>query len=133
MTPPTCPYDGSQADLVGGERIYPHRPDLAPLKFWLCPECGAYAGTHRDSPRHAPKGGLANAELRTARMAAHDAFDPLWLHTKRTRREAYQWLRQALEMDRQPHIGFMDLAQCQRTIEVCKLQMAAGGIDHEPG
>ena len=128
MTPPRCPYDGNQAELAGGDRIYPHRPDLASLKFWLCPECGAYTGTHENSPRHAPKGGLADAKLRSARMAAHNAFDPLWIESKATRQQAYQWLQQALGLDHQPHIGFMDLYQCQQTIEACRKQRQAGGL-----
>ena len=122
MKTPSCPYCVKDAELVGGDVIYPHRPDLFALKFWRC-SCGAYTGTHKDSPTHKPKGGLAHEPLRKARIAAHAAFDKRWqrrTHTAESRSRAYGWLREQLGMDRNPHIGFMDEAQCARVIEICK-------------
>jgi hypothetical protein len=119
------------ATLVGGDVIYPHRADLATLKFWRCP-CGAYTGTHKNSKTHKPKGGLAHEPLRKARIAAHEAFDKRWRrepfgrrkHTAESRSRAYAWLREQLGMDRNPHIGFMDEAQCARVVEVCRIDVS---------
>lgn len=129
MSKPVCPYCNIYAELVGGAAIYPHRPDLFELKFWRC-SCGAYTGTHANSPTHKPKGGLALAPLRAARIAAHGAFDKLWKRRHMSRSEAYEWLQMRLGMQRQPHIGFMDEAQCLRVLEVCadsvELERASG-------
>ena len=45
--PVTCPYCSRRAMLVTGQVIYPHRPDLHDLNFWLCDHCKAYVGTHK--------------------------------------------------------------------------------------
>jgi len=120
MTGVVCDYCGNPAELVGGAVIYPHRPDLGHLKFWLCAPCGAWTGTHSNSADHKPKGRLANAELRAARIQAHTAFDPIWQRGGLRRGEAYRWLRDQLALDAQPHIGFMDAEQCRRVVEVCR-------------
>ena len=119
IIPPTCPYCGQSAKLVGGEYLYSHRPDLYHLRFWLCDDCCAWAGVHRNSPTYRPKGRLANEALRRLRTRAHRAFDPLWKSGRKTRAEAYRWLQEALDTPYKPHIGFMDERECKRVIEVC--------------
>lgn len=47
--------------LVNGTKIYPHRPDLSDKKFFQCPVCGNYVGTHRDGR---PLGTIPTPELR---------------------------------------------------------------------
>ena len=116
----TCPYCNTPAQLVDGMAIYPHRPDLAHLKFWLCAPCDAWTGTHANSRDHKPKGRLANAELRRARISAHAAFDPLWKTGPMSRGEAYRWLKDKLGLESQPHIGFMDADGCRRVVDACK-------------
>lgn len=120
MTNPVCPYCQKPAELVGGEAIYPHRRDLFKLWFWLCNPCGAYTGTHANSPTHAPKGGLALAPLRQARIEAHAAFDGRWKSKQVKRADAYRWLRDQLGMTEMPHIGFMNEAECARVVELCR-------------
>jgi hypothetical protein len=115
----TCPYCGEAAQLVGGDVIYPHRPDLYALKFWHCQPCDAWTGTHANSREHKPKGRLANAELRRARIDAHAAFDPLWKSGRMKRTDAYEWLRERLGLERTPHIGFMDADGCRRVVAAC--------------
>lgn len=119
-----CPYCNNEPELVGGDVIYPHRPDLAFLKFFLCRPCDARVGCHRGTTR--PLGRLANAELRQAKMAAHNAFDPLWKFNafygqqlKRT--QAYEWLagKLGIEVDR-CHIGYMDIETCERVVAICE-------------
>lgn len=122
---PTCPYCNDAAQLVSGNAIYPHRPDLYHLRFWQCASCEAYVGCHRGTER--PLGRLANAELRLAKQQAHAAFDPLWkFHTwgdgyqTMTRNAAYGWLADQLGIARAGcHIGMFDVEQCQRVVEVC--------------
>lgn len=125
-----CPYCNNPAQLVGGDTIYPYRPDLARLRFWACLPCDARVGCHGGSTR--PLGRLANAELRQAKMEAHAAFDPLWkFHTFRngyqtmTRNAAYGWLAGQLGINRADcHIGMFDVAQCRRVVEVCQARLA---------
>lgn len=115
-----CGYCNVAAELVNGDVIYPHRPDLAVLKFWRCANCGAYTGTHANSPTHKPKGSLANEELRHTRIAAHAVFDNRWRKLGIRRSAAYKWLGEKLGCPTTPHIGFMDEAQCKRVVEICR-------------
>ena len=64
------------ADLVTGEQVYPHRPDLYRLKFYKCPTCGNSVGCHRGSKK--PLGVIATRELKKARIDIHDLLDPIW-------------------------------------------------------
>jgi hypothetical protein len=115
----TCPYCESYAELVDGSLVYPHRPDLWSMKYWLCNPCDAYVGVHRDSPKFAPLGRLANKELRDWKQKAHAAFDPLWKSGTYTRRDAYAVLQEKLGITKaQAHIGKMDVDQCRRVVQL---------------
>lgn len=112
----TCPYCNAEARLTTGDYIYPHRQDLAHRKFWVCWPCDAYVGTHKGTDQ--PLGTMANAELRKARRAAHDAFDPLWDRTM-ARNQAYAWLANAMGLPKkETHIGMFDVDQCRRVVEL---------------
>ncbi len=118
---PICPYCGAASEFVGGDAIYPHRPDLAEKKFWRCAPCEAYVGCHKGTPE--PLGSLANAELRKVRTQAHAAFDPLWdmqlteVGPVMKRKEAYAWLARELGIPvEECHIGMFNVELCQRTI-----------------
>lgn len=121
-----CDYCGQNAELVNGQRIYPNRPDLKHLKFWLCEPCKAYVGTHKPNCKHGfdgtdPLGRLANAELRLEKQKAHAAFDPLWKSGQMTRREAYAWLSEATGIDADRcHIGMMDVAGCLAVVNAVR-------------
>lgn len=122
---PVCPYCHRDAGLVGGDIIYPHRPDLHAKQFWLCAPCEAYVGCHEagkgfgDGTR--PLGRLANAELRLAKSAAHRAFDPMWKAGPMSRKQAYFWLASRLGIDiKDCHIGEFDVAMCHRVIQIVK-------------
>lgn len=118
----TCPYCNGTPALVGGEVIYPHRPDLWSKRFWSCAPCGAYVGCHPGGI--VPMGRLANKELRDAKMAAHAAFDPLWKSNGATnrakgRKDAYAWLAAQMGIGRKRcHIGEFDVEQCRRVVEI---------------
>ena len=114
-----CPYCCTLAVLVDGKEIYPHRPDLAHLPFWLCAPCSAYVGCHPGTQR--PLGRLANRELRQWKQRAHAAFDPLWkpgpMKKFKKRWQAYAWLAHAMQISTQEcHIGMFDIARCKRAI-----------------
>lgn len=115
-----CDYCGNPARLVNGSVIYPHRPDLKNLSFWLCEPCSAYVGCHKNSKsKAAPLGRLANAELRKAKNRAHAAFDPLWKDGNMSRRRAYSWLAKQLGIkEKDCHIGMFDVDMCARVVEV---------------
>lgn len=112
-----CDYCHGEAQLVGGDTIYPHRPDLRTKAFYLCRLCDAYVGCHPGTIR--PLGRLANAELRHAKIEAHKAFDPLILaHTSRS--AAYRWLAKQLGINKHDcHIGMFDVETCRRVMEIC--------------
>ena len=112
-----CPYCGDTAGLVGGDRIYPHRPDLHAKRFWLCSPCAAYVGCHPGTDK--PLGRLADDELRRAKMAAHGMFDDLWKSGEMRRSEAYAWLANEMGIEpRDCHIGMMDVAQCRAVVQI---------------
>lgn len=115
---PICPYCDTSSTLVGGDEIYPHRPDLAHKWFYRCVGCDAYVGCHPGSKR--PLGRLANAQLRRAKNHAHAAFDPMWKNGPMKRSHAYQWLAKRLEIPvKDCHIGMMDEEMCQKVVEIC--------------
>lgn len=122
-----CPYCKNEAKLATGEIIYPRRPDLASKKFWHCGPCDAYVGCHPATrftqfKDDQPLGRLANGELRTAKMKAHAAFDPLWKDGYfRTRTGAYNWLANTLKLSADDcHIGMFDVEMCMRVVDACK-------------
>lgn len=114
-----CAYCGEWGELVTGQDIYPHRPDLYEKKFYRCAPCNAYVGCHPGTAE--PLGRMANAELRQAKSAAHAAFDPLWKSRKMRRNKAYAWLAERLGVSRENcHIGMFDVDQCRRVVRECK-------------
>lgn len=120
MTPSVlCDYCGRDAPLTPGKTVYPHRPDLAHLNFYMCKLCDAYVGVHHNSTR--PLGRLANRELRLAKSQAHRVFDPIWQTGRMSRTGAYAWLAREMQLTTaQAHIGRFDLAQCQAVCELVK-------------
>lgn len=114
-----CDYCGEEATLVFGSSVYPHRPDLYALNFWLCEPCGAWVGCHKNSDAK-PLGRLANAQLRSAKSGAHAAFDPIWKSGILTRQQAYGWLSREMSLPREKcHIGMFNLEQCQKVVFIC--------------
>lgn len=124
-TSPDCVECGKLGKLVSGAAIYPQRPDLHGKAFYLC-ECGAYVGCHDGTAM--PLGKPAGPATRRARMAAHDAFDPLWrrkaastdrAHGK-ARVKAYKWLAEQLGTPSgETHIGWMTEAEARQVVEIC--------------
>ena len=117
----TCPYCHSEAELVGGSAVYPHRKDLASKCFWMCKPCDAYVGCHPGTDK--PLGRLANSELRRWKMLAHSKFDPLWRSGSMSRSEAYSQLSKALGIPRSAaHIGMCDVEQWTGVVDVMRVE-----------
>lgn len=116
-----CPYCGRPAKLVNGAAIY-GAGRFADRLFWLCRDCAAWVGCHKNSRRAAPLGRLADAELRRWKSSAHAVFDPLWKIGLLSRSEAYRKLAKALDIQpaSQCHIGWMDVEQCKAVVRICR-------------
>ncbi|EJB2979362.1 hypothetical protein ABXH80_004086 [Salmonella enterica] len=115
-----CDYCGKTASLVYGSAIYPHRPDLYSLNFWMCSPCNAWVGCHKNSDGK-PLGRLANSSLRAMKSSAHRAFDPLWKTGRMSRKDAYLWLSKKLGIKfSECHIGMFDEDMCEKVVELCK-------------
>jgi hypothetical protein len=113
-----CPYCTKPAALVESNEIYgAFSPDYG--KFWQCKPCGAYVGTHKNSPKHVPLGRLANKELRDWKKKAHAVFDPLWKSGRMSRNLAYHLLQTKMNMGKNDaHIGKFDVEQCKKMVEL---------------
>lgn len=131
ISPPACAECGRDANLVKGDIIYPHRPDLYELNFWKC-MCGAYVGCHKGGPGIKPLSRPALSYLRKARGYVHSVLDPIWQRAdelplydpeseearikirKAARNRVYQWLAEQMEITReQCRTGEFDLEQCR--------------------
>lgn len=62
-------------------------------------------------------------------MKAHAAFDPLWqakirrdgCSKSQARKAGYRWLSEQLGIPfEKTHIGYMNLDECRRVVEVCE-------------
>lgn len=116
-TAPLCPSCGQSGTLT----------EDAWGPKWVCPDCDTRVGCH---PRtNTPLGTMATKAQRSARMAAHTAFDPLWqyklarnprMSKSAARRAAYAWLAGELGLHIDDcHIALFDVPQCMRVVEVC--------------
>src|SRR6476661_4880981 len=85
------------ARLTNGKEIYPHRPDLYALPFWICDTCKNYVGCHHktDNPT-SPKGIISTAAMRKWRVKIHYTLDPLWKSGKINRGKAYAYISKRL-------------------------------------
>ena len=113
----TCPYCGSEAELVDSKIIYGRSYGM----IYLCsnyPACEALVGAHKQSLK--PLGRLANAELRSLRKKAHRFFDPLWKSGRMPREKAYAWLGKQMGIPKKlTHIAYFDEEQCRKVISIC--------------
>lgn len=117
MLNPYCESCEEYSELVGGDYIYPHRKDLYSLQFYYCKCCGAYVGCHKGTTK--PLGILANKQLRASKSKAHACFDPLWRSGEMTRKEAYTWLSEQLNINKDDcHIGMFNEEQCEAVVQV---------------
>lgn len=118
--PTVCPHCGGPVLLVENNVIYGRHFGEWPFAY-DCRACDAYVGLHPFTA--IPLGTLATKAMRDARKQAKAVFNPLWegINARMTRSAAYAWLAEALGIAdvEQCHIGWFDVAQCHRVIEVC--------------
>lgn len=113
-----CDHCGRPAQLHLGRDVYPHRRDLADRHFWVCWPCDAWVGCRAGDERHRPLGALAKEELRDARRAAHDAFDPIWQRGLMSKAQAYEWLAHVTGLPpTRCYIGLMDADECRVVVD----------------
>lgn len=113
----TCQYCGQATRLVGGDAIYPHRPDLAQRRFYQCAPCDAYVGCHGASSK--PLGTVANYRLRQLRQQVHAHFDSLWKQGGMSRSAAYNWLRHRMGLEaRECHTALFNEKQCKEALRL---------------
>jgi len=114
---PICGYCGARSVLRDSAVIY---GGVSYGPVYICgnyPTCNAYVGTHRGTTK--PLGSLANGELRWLRKVCHAAFDPIWRTGRMKRKEAYRWMREALELDEdEAHIAMFDEVKCRRLLAI---------------
>lgn len=54
------------------------------------------------------------------RAKGHDAFDPLWQKGFMSRNEAYRWLSQEMDLDRENcHFSLFNEGQCNEAVKIC--------------
>ena len=116
--PTECRHCGARVDLVSNSAVYGKPFGPWPWAF-LCQnrDCGAYVGLHPFTG--IPLGTLATRSIRNARLRAKAVFNPLWESKAMTRAEAYAWLAAELGIEdvQQCHIGWMDVAGCNRVVD----------------
>lgn len=117
-----CPYCGDRSVHTSDRAVY--TTGFGGMIYW-CKYCDAYVGCHKHKPTES-KGRLADKELRSWKILAHQYFDGMWKAKKSVRAnvarsQAYRWL--AVEMDIQPeycHIGMFDVEECKQVVDICK-------------
>ena len=109
-----CPYCGLRAQYIDSAVIYNGQ---SYGMIYNCFPCDAYVGVHKGTD--IPLGRLANKELRQWKNTAHAYFDPLWKSGDMTRREAYYWLSEKMNLPKnETHIGMFDVEQCKQVASI---------------
>lgn len=116
--PDVCEHCGGACKIVNNTEIYGREYGEWPWAV-LCTGCRAYVGLHPFTG--IPLGTLATPEIRRARSAAKDAFNPIWQSGRMSRTQAYSWLAQALDIDdvEKCHIGWFGVEQCAAVVRAC--------------
>lgn len=129
---PTCIECDEPAELVGGDAIYPHRPDLHHKSFWLCQPCEAYCGCHPGTTNSL--GFPAGPETRNARSYVHRVLDPIWKNAGQAyegggpkhvrsmaRSRVYGFLASEMGISKNAcHTGMFSIAQCRQAYAILK-------------
>ena len=122
-----CQYCHKLARLTTGAEVWPNSPGLGHKKVWKCDRDDAWVGCHEGT--ESPLGQLADGPLRYARIAAHEAFDPIWkimASVKRWDRAAArvktnEWLAAQLGLPvDQCQFGGMTYEVCLKATALCR-------------
>ena len=115
----SCPYCHGKPELRSSKEVY--QKDFG--NIWLCPECRAYVGCHRNGD--VPKGFLANTEMRHLRKIAHSLFDPIWKNKEMSRSSAYKRMAEYLGIElNSAHISQINKEQLEKLIKGLRIRVA---------
>jgi len=113
--PTICRYCGSKVVLTNSSKIYGKDYGM----IYLCTNCNAFVGVHKKSEK--PLGTLANSILRAKRKETHQVFDKFWKDRNMSRTEGYKWLSRQMKLPfHSTHIGYFELEECQKVIDLCR-------------
>jgi hypothetical protein len=121
--PTTCRFCNSKVKYTTHAEIYGGRTFSDWPFIYLCTNesCKASVGVHAGTTH--PLGTLADNKTKSARKAAHAAFDPIWKsqpNKGKARAEAYKWLAEKLDIERwRCHISWFDVDFCQLVVKHC--------------
>lgn len=124
VTGKKCPYCGGKTVLTDSVEVYSKSYGM----IWLCRPCKAWVGVHKNSKKNVALGRVSNSELREWKKKAHTSFDSLWrqkisqgFSKTISRKLAYKWLASCMGLKpSQTHIGWMDVEDCKKVVEICK-------------
>lgn len=103
------------AVLTSGAKIYPHREDLRDKRFYQCPACGNYVGTHKDGR---PLGTIPTPELRDYRQRVHSIIDQHWLPTRDVNKRKQLYADLTRFLGKEYHTGTLaTVEECQQVIK----------------
>lgn len=111
----------SKCNICGGEVEYKKLKDVGLESFqsgwcYICTNCGAYVGTHKNRPKEA-LGILAHKDTRRLRMICHEEFDRHWTSIAGKNR-AYYRLSKLLGIPKENcHFGHMDNEMLLKALE----------------
>ena len=109
-----CPYCNKEALYLTSEQFYGR--DFG-TNLYVCFDCDARVGTHERTKK--PLGTMATKELRELRKQCHSLFDKMWKSGKLTRKQAYKWLQESMEISKsKAHIGMFDEEQCKKLLTI---------------
>lgn len=113
-----------KCNVCGGKVEYKKLIDAGIEPFqsgwgYICMDCGAYVGTHKNKPKEA-LGILAHGDTRYLRVLCHKEFDRHWISLAGKNR-AYYRLSKLLGIPKeQCHFGHMDNDMLLESLKIMK-------------
>ena len=110
-----------QPRLTNGTQVYPHRPDLSDLPFWMCDGCENYVGCHhKTTDRTRPLGNIPTKDMRNARQHIHRILDPIWKSGKMPRGKLYARIAAELGIEEYHTAEIRTLDDARRVYRIVK-------------
>jgi len=112
-----CSHCCGPAEYCNNKEIYGQSYGAWPM-VWLCRQCNAYVGCHKNSIT--PLGTLANAETRDWRKRAKEPFlELVATRFNNNRTTAYKWLAEQMGIDSaECHFGMFNVERCKLALAV---------------
>lgn len=96
---------------------------LRPSRFGLFYGCPMYPACYHTIGAHPDGRALGipgDFKTRDARTRVHAAFDPIWKSNHMKRWDAYIWMKKALGINGEAHIGEFDYNACENFLQVIR-------------